>query len=1179
LPRSPLVSAATRELAQYFKATTDAAFIDRSWSINTVSSDDATRTNQTSKDLYTKIDAYGDVYRAGEEYQVGTPIADHIANLLNGPMCIGSFQRISGMWPLPTSPNDYGAQLQLYYMEEDKALTLESSQFFSDNPDRNNINLYAATVRNPYLGPMTKDIGALEVFMNGIPTLELSKCVPYLNVELISLNRTAGTVAPPLTLLGFLNPSSLSAADRAMINGNYAEVRSETMKIGPGLRSGMELFTAPQTLVNMGPTGATFLPVIDPLVPLASLGNLSLSTKLQGGTMNFTTGRLEITVHDRSRLREVAALVRPDLYGTTFLDITHGWSHPEGGANSPNSFGKFLDALKTTTRFRIAGSTYSFEEGQIKITLNIQTVGSTDLLYIGPGLQESALRKMQQLIRDLNDVLVEMNAKKTTPSMAEYDFLSAFQDPSSALAASLDKDVIKKLQGLINSNKTPTAVKSILRAMVGESKDLVADEKKPADVAGAIGAAQDALAGEATKFYNSIIGYDQDTAFGTLPENKFSAMYNNTFFGEVDGVSKELTQVSGSNNVVDKLNMQKSDFISYGAAFMKLIAEPLAKLGQYDEVQVIFYPFNKYAGAVFNEPVSSFPIERARFKEALTDLSKRVPNVSARQIIGMMYDRFTHFLPARAYLMAGFYDQSAANDGTVEAKDPKEVFIVSVTTTVKDKKGNDVIDPVTGKPKTKKVQQKIAASPQLTHEARLAGVGIPERRFVMPVVQVAIEGCPLSDVNGNPILDSSGNPKTLIKMHVYDSAMDPHSTLADILRAAKDNELGIITAPVADLNAALRTGVDINKSDKREIAMSVIKAGIDAELLQAVSVESQQPNTQAGSDPYTDMQNMSYYRIRGDYNDIKKLVTSGVPNITYGSSTTAITNASLSSNTSAGLGNVQLLRAFTEPGEVRAESLNTGVPMLVVPAKLSISTFGCPLFSPMQRLFIDFGTGTSIDNLYNVISTETTIGKDGYKTDVTLGFADGFAQYRSLNQNLALLATTIQNAEGTTGTPSEPAAPVDIKKIRSPARDPKRVLEETERQARQELALALRDAAALEAETRAEAVQRFEAAKSAASAQVAARAEALARSADIVPEELKAKAAQAKAEVDEAARVAAAAASTAERGVAAVERVSAAITLVNTLPPEVAERVLIEAQGTLARERALAAENAQSSPQ
>jgi hypothetical protein len=45
------------------------------------------------------------------------------------------------------------------------------------------------------------------------------------------------------------------------------------------------------------------------------------------------------------------------------------------------------------------------------------------------------------------------------------------------------------------------------------------------------------------------------------------------------------------------------------------------------------------------------------------------------------------------------------------------------------------------------------------------------------------------------------------------------------------------------------------------------------------------------------------------------------------------------------------------------------------------------------------------------------------------------------------------------------------------------------------------------------------------------------------------------------------------------ERVSAAIALVNTLPPEVAEALLIEAQGTLARERALAAENAQSSPQ
>lgn len=1171
MPRSPLVTSAVRDLAKYFNATTDAAFIDRTWKINSVAASEESRKDTTAPDAGSRLGAYGEIYKSSEEYTVGTPIADNIANLIHGAVCVGSFQGLSGVWPLPKEPNDYSQQLRLYefkkgitsdedeVVRKNKPILLGPDNRLSDKPKADAPNIYAAEIFNPYISPAVKDTGAVEIFMNAIPTLEFSKCVPYVNVEVVSLLRTAGTVAPPLTLVGFLNPSSLGSADAAMINAQGTTVRSEASTLGSGLRSGMELFTAPQTLTNLGAGGKEFVPVIDRMRPLASLGNLSLSTKIQGGTMSFTTGRLELVVHDRSRLREAAVFVRPDLYGTTFLDITYGWSHPEGGISSSNVYGRFLDALKTTTRFRIAGSTYAFEEGgQMKITLNIQTVGSTDLLYLGPAQQTNAMKKMQGLIRELNSLLVERRSRSTTPSMAEYDFLSSLLDPSSALAAAADKDVIRKVVNLVRKLPSGDAIRSVLEQLVG--KDLTKNDVKVKDEASAIDEAQDSTVEVYTDIIKKIPTFSEDD-FGTIfrdDQKRFGSLNDNTFYASVEGKSVGLTKIvndaPGSNRKAEKnLSVDplgSENFISYGSAFMNLVAQPIADSGQYDEVQVVFYPFNKYAGAVHGLPISCFPMETTRFEKCMDELARRSPSVSCRQIIGMMYDRFTHFQPSRAYLMAGFYDQTKVDEGAAELRDPKAKYIVD------------------GKEYT--------ASVQLTHEQRLQAVGIPEARFTLPVVQVAVEGAPLTDASGEIIKDDNGNPKSLIKIHVYDSAMDPYSTITDIIRSAKDNELGIITIPVAKLNSTIRANAgDPGGASDREVlaALEVIKAGKEAGILEAVNIDNMQPADRQDIGPLDAMRNNStFYRVAGDYDSIKSLVTSAVPKIVYGTSTSAMINASLSSNTSAGLGNVQLLRAFTEPGEVRAESLNTGVPMLVVPSQLSISTIGCPLFSPMQRLFMDFGTGTSIDNLYHVISFDSTIGKDGFKTDVKLGFADGFAAYRSLNQNLALLAASLES--GTSGQDSQdPAAENPSVDFDSIVKSPEGAIESSRKRVRQSLVAVVTPLAQLEATSKARIEKELQAAKAKISAKGEAEKDKIqAEIESIVPEEVKIKIAEGQRKVTEAAAKVKSEADPVIRAKKLADQYTQIIALAETLPGDSGLLLLQEAADALQDARDQASE-------
>jgi hypothetical protein len=523
--------------------------------------------------------------------------------------------------------------------------------------------------------------------------------------------------------------------------------------------------------------------------------------------------------------------------------------------------------------------------------------------------------------------------------------------------------------------------------------------------------------------------------------------------------------------------------------------------------------------------------------------------------------------------MAGFYNSTKIAEGTVEEADLKTIRTVSIPNPNK-------------KNATKKIAKKLVANSQLTLEKRLEGVGIPEKRFVMPRVEVAVEGAPLTNSRGEIIRDDRGNPKSLIKIHVYDAAMDPHSTLSDIIRAAKDNELGIITIPVANLNAEQRsTGSPTNEVNValREAAEKAINAGKDVGLLEEVTLDSLKPVNSTADATLEGMQRgNTFYRVKGGYDEIKRLVMAGMPYIVYGTSTTAITTAALSSNTSAGLGNVQLLRAFTEPGETRAESLDSGVPMQVVPSQLSISTIGCPLFSPMQRLFIDFGTGTSIDNVYHVISVDSTIGRDGFKTEVKLGFADAFAQYRSLNQNLALLALNMQ--QGTSNPPGTPPtatigtnAALPASQTLAAGRSPERLEKDLRRTVRQAAVATIGPLAQLEATERAKLEKKLQDAAAKVAAKLEAEKQKVVKAAEaIIPEDVKSKAAEAQRRIEEATAAAQAQAEPIVQNALYLQQLAEIIQLADTLPASVGAAIISEVAAAVQESRARAAENSRS---
>ena len=101
-----------------------------------------------------------------------------------------------------------------------------------------------------------------------------------------------------------------------------------------------------------------------------------------------------------------------------------------------------------------------------------------------------------------------------------------------------------------------------------------------------------------------------------------------------------------------------------------------------------------------------------------------------------------------------------------------------------------------------------------------------------------------------------------------------------------------------------------------------------------------------------------------------------------------------------------------------ADAVDRGVPITVSPMSLSIETFGFPFFRYTQQIFFDFGTGTTVDNIYAVSGITHTLTPGEFKTSVTLFQIDGFGQYEGMASQLERALVAVAD---TTNQPSEDA--------------------------------------------------------------------------------------------------------------------------------------------------------------
>ena len=128
---------------------------------------------------------------------------------------------------------------------------------------------------------------------------------------------------------------------------------------------------------------------------------------------------------------------------------------------------------------------------------------------------------------------------------------------------------------------------------------------------------------------------------------------------------------------------------------------------------------------------------------------------------------------------------------------------------------------------------------------------------------------------------------------------------------------------------------------------------------------------------------------------VKDFFSSKLPTIIIGANNSNIINSNMSTNQDARLTTSLIMKGFegNTPGEPLGLNLR-GLPVGVQPGAVNLTIVGCPIINYMQGFFIDFGTGTSVDNAYYVVDANHQFSPGKFQTTMKLAFADSITPYR-----------------------------------------------------------------------------------------------------------------------------------------------------------------------------------------
>jgi hypothetical protein len=878
-------------------------------------------------------------------------------------------------------------------------------------------------VRNGFISPATRDASKVEMFLNFMPSMMLTQCIPYMELEFV-FDRPFGTdntLSTP-SLLKFLMGGATVSADEnnpntVMYRSAYGTSgKAETDEDGNQVdnrrvqtSAGMELFTSPQTLINLDPVadGLRYVPVLDPMRPFMTLENVTIDIKGTTGVMCHKTAQLAIKLHDRSRLSELADMIQPAAYGRATVWLTYGWRFPNASADTSGTYAEFVNhSMLMKEAFGIVNSSFTFEQnGQVSLTLGLFTKNAAEMRRAT--LQDDArFLKLKRQQEQLSEEIARIQrVHKIAPPAGEPKEIRPY-----VVLGSASSGAYPDLKG----PEVEAAIKKLVSAL----------ERRPAAPKGAAKAQSHIPSAEAKRLGERL----RDYYFGPQKERNRRVFYfKKQFENLADQVVREkwdalssspdpfivdtqekndllLTEDMGyargikypyldqiktynKSNMVQTASkitkgIQKKT-VSFGKLFSVFMVPALLNLESVEECQVYFYNFNDLACLAAGTNISEFAIDLPefliRYKETIANNAST--NMTVENFIQLAVNAQVRDLRAIPY---GFRHEKGLLTPWGDKDHPQAA--------VKEKQevnfGSLAMSFNSGRGGFQQPEIEVLLEVSFKRTSDTGGAGDLLKRYHD------------SDAIRMPHGSTSDR---ILKVHVYDKGANPYRKVTNFLKT-QDGSKFIETYDPFD---------PYLRNQQSEIDFTSMAGETQNSKESDGKVESQ--ITELANSGRVQAEYMTTTGGKGDWDTVKRYVSRKIPTLIPGSNGSAILDVSMATNSDPKLASIQMI-GMGKSDSVTSTPRGSGpgnLPLRVIPAQLSMRTMGIPIVGFTQMFFVDMNTGTSIDNVYGVSGITHTFSPGKFESNLNFAFYDSYGVYESAPTVLDQIKDTVEKLEAT----------------------------------------------------------------------------------------------------------------------------------------------------------------------
>jgi len=800
-------------------------------------------------------------------------------------------------------------------------------------------------VMSPEHTPASLNTDICTVAMNQLPTIELAKAVPFLNIEFLAnqgpkesaaANKTRG-----ITTSRFLLGRDL-AEDSKYRNFVLAEFlpvaglgeNEDSSSATEVVIAGMDLFTSPQTMVPIDAFEPGTKSYKDPFRPFMSIDSFVLTANSPKYGMDpnaaDVSATIEIILHDRARLQDIQELVTPGGFSAGGrMRITYGFAHPDGSLARPSDaqrqkalYGQIIDGLRVSELFNVYSSEFNMtEDGEVKITVSAMS-NSSETGFAALNVTDAwdgsvTFTQVARKFKELRYLITELSSRDNMKKIIVPTILGSEADIGATMVSPKVLSTINAYIDSIVSKTKGTDAEALVAGIQSASEELF--EKKTGILAKASTNRDNIL--------NEILSYLKFSPdpFGR-PMSKGTPAVTN--IKPARGFKDRQVEIGKPKTKKNTLKQH----VTFGKALAALIGIPMQKAyaGKAYEIQMIFYGFNDSAGGVQDYNIASFPIQFSDLETVLKKEFKKNTTLSLGQVLTLMNANFLSKETSPAYGVTNL---------------PK------------------------GKSQQAAINEMYGLDPDFPHaDFRLPQIGVSLRSFTGTA-------------------DGIKPDKTIIRIEIYDARCGVLSASRRLLEAAsRDGFFYPLTratqSPSSGKHSAgMNHGKHISESEK--VIEPYLEALKGPEIQKAKDAAAKAPKSEQLK-KLIEAVEKHVKKVKLTKQGVISLLKETFPSLVYGSDSTGIISADVSSFKDEGAVELAIARENNALKSKKKAQPATEVVTQVYPVECKLNTLGCPFFNFSQQFFIDFGTGTSIDNIYGVNSVEHNITAGEFKTSLSL---------------------------------------------------------------------------------------------------------------------------------------------------------------------------------------------------